>query len=1048
MQLYKGCRTGKIRYKLIDFKIMKKRKDQNNGLIARLLLCSKITLLFTLMISGNNTFAQDLTVSGSITNQDGSSMIGVNIMVKGTTHGTVTDIDGQYSIMANKYDTLLISYIGFLNQEIPINGRRTINIELVPDLKNLDEVVVVGYGVQKKSDVTGSVASIDSEDLERMKAATIDQAMQGQAAGVRITSNSGTPGAAMSIRVRGTGTINDSEPLYVVDGMPVDNISFLSPSNIASMEILKDAASCAIYGARGANGVVIITTKKGKEGTAKVQFSANYSLSELYNKIDLASGAEFAMLRAEALRNGEKNVPDELKNFNSFGEGTDWQEEITRKALTHNHALSFSGGTDKLSYYLSLNNINQQGIVKKTDFNRTSLRINTSLKANKWLTIGENITIENRKQRTISEGNDWDAVFIRAINFEPTTAPFNDDGSYAGSKYTSTIANPIAQIENTHNKDNSFHVLGNIYTEIKLFKGFVFKSDYGINHGYSRYWNFNPIYFVKVGDENAVNSMSESYSVGGQQNWTNYFTYNNTINGHDITLMAGNEIFQENYTYSTVSGVDLVSNNPDLATLDNLRTAEAIPSGSYYQSRRLSYMGRLNYAFKNKYLAQINYRIDGSSNFAEKNRYGKFPSFSVGWKISEEPFMESIYFMNRLKLRAGWGKIGNDRITPFAFYSVSQGGRDYVINNENVGGTSFPRLVNHDIRWESTVTTNVAIDASFLDNQITLTADYYHKKTTDMLIQAILPGHVGTEQFPWANQGSMLNKGFEVELGYKNSINEINFNISGNLAYNNNEVIDLGLAEYIESATFQGLGLISRTEVGMPVASFYGYIAEGLFQNQAEIEAHSDASGNLLQPKAQPGDIKYADADGDGVLDKKFIGNPLPDFTYGLNIQADYRNFDFTLFLQGTYGNEVFNTTRFYTNNPSARYNLSSEMVDRWMVEGSTNNPNTPRMDVNDQQNAQISDRFIEDGSYLRIKNLQLGYTLPESVSKAIKIQSLRVYVGVNNLFTFTKYTGLDPEVGIGIDDNTGERNPLDIGIDRIKYPQPRTYLMGFSVNF
>ncbi len=941
-----------------------------------------------------------------------------------------------------------MSYIGFFNEEIPVNGRTEINVTLTYDLTSLDEVIVVGYGIQKKSDVTGSVASIKAEDLEKMKAPTIEQAMQGRAAGVSVTTNSGTPGADMTIRVRGTGTINDSDPLYVIDGMPIDNMNFINPSDIASMEILKDAASCAIYGARGANGVIIITTKKGKEGKGQVSFDANFSLSQLYNKIDLATGSQYAMLRAEALSNGGNSVPPELEDYMSFGKGTDWQDEITRNAFTKNYNVSFRGGSDKLSYFLSANNINQEGIVLKTNYKRTSLRLNTSYKAKKWLTVGENITIKSSKTHEISEGNDWDAVFIRAVNFEPTTPPKNAQGDYNGSKYTSTINNPIAQIDNTNNETTNFNVIGNVFAEFNIFKDLKFKSNYGITHGYDRYWDFAPTYFVKVGDGNAVNSLYESYSIGGTQNWTNYFTYNNTFAyDHSLSLMAGSEIYKEDYKFMGATGTDLVSNNPDLATFDNLRNSQAIPEGSYYQSRRLSYMARVSYSFRNKYLAQINYRVDGSSNFAKAHRYGHFPSFSLGWKMSEEPFMQNLTFISKLKLRAGWGKIGNDRINSFAFYSVSQGGRDYVINNVNVGGTSFPLLVNEDIRWESTVTTNIAIDASFLNDKLSFVLDLYNKKTSDMLIQSDLPGAVGAEEYPWTNQGNMNNKGFEIELGYKEYFGNWKFSVSGNFAYNKNEVTDLGMADYIASAPFQGLGLISRTEVGRPVASFYGYHAIGLFQNQAEVDAYVKPDGQPIQRGAKPGDIKYL-ADDDGNLVMDFIGSPLPDFTYGLNFNVEYKGFDFTMFLQGVYGNEVFNTTKFYTNNPSTRYNVSSDMIDRWMVEGSTNDPNLPRLDVNDKQNAKISDRFVEDGSYLRIKNIQLGYTLPENILSTLKIQNLRVFIGVSNLFTFTKYTGLDPEVGVGMSDDTGERNPLDLGIDRVKYPQPRTYMAGISLTF
>ncbi len=1024
---------------------MKTYNKHSKSKITQVLLLKKLSVLILFILMSTTIFAQKLTITGQIIDPSGETMIGVNIIIKGTTIGTVTDFEGNFSLTADSKDTLYVSYIGYFNEEIPVNGRAKIDITLTQDLTSLDEVIVVGYGVQKKSDITGSVASIDVEDLEKMKAPTIDQAIQGRAAGVVVTASSGSPGSSMNIRIRGTGTINNSDPLYVIDGMPIDNMDFINPSDIASMEILKDASSCAIYGARGANGVILITTKSGTEGKGKIVFDANYSFSQLYNKIDLANGSEYAMLRAEALRNAGTQVPPELNNPAQFGEGTDWQNEITRLAFSHNHNISFSNGTDKLTYFLSVNNTNQEGIVHKTSFKRTSLRLNTSYKAKKWLKIGENITIENRLRHEIDEGNDWASVLIQAINYEPTTPSKQPDGSWSGSVYTTEIANPAAQIDRTNNEDKNFNVIGNAFAEFSFLNNFKFRSDFGLTHGYNRYWNFNPIYRIKVGEEESVNSVYESYSIGGSKNWTNYFTYNNTFGTHDISVMAGNEIYEEHYTWMGATGTDLISNNPYLATMDNLRNQQATPDGSNDTKRNFSYLGRINYSFKNKYLATINYRMDGSTNFGPGKRYGQFPSFSLGWKISEEPFFSSVIFMNRLKLRAGWGKIGNDKIETFGYMSLSQAGRGYVVNGKNVGGTSFPQLPNPNIRWESSITTNIAIDAAFFENQLTLVVDLYNKETSDMLILTEVPGHVGTEENPWSNRGEMSNKGIEVELGYKKIFGGFKLDIIGNASYNSNEILDLGLTEYIDAADFQNLGYVTRTQVGHPVASFYGYRVDGLFQNQAEIDAHVDGEGNLLQRDAKPGDIKYADADGDGVLDREFLGSPIPDFTYGLNIRGEYKGFDLTLFLQGVSGNEIFNTTLFYTNNPTTTYNLSKSMIDRWMAEGTTNDPMTPRMDITSGEHKKISDRYIEDGSYLRIKVLQLGYTLPSSITSNLNIEKLRIYAGVNNLFTFTKYTGLDPEVGIGVNDPS---DPLDIGIDRVKYPQPRVFMAGLSLTF
>lgn len=1019
---------------------MKNCYEHGVNVCTRIDLLKKLGSLLLITIISTTIYAQKLILKGTVTDQSGVPMIGVNLVVKGTTNGTVTNFEGQYTLTTNAKDTLLISYIGYKNQIIPINKRTTIDITLEADLQNIDEIVVVGYGVQKKSDVTGSVASIKAEDLEKTKANTIAQAMQGRAAGVQVTSNSGSPGSEMTIRVRGTTSINGSNPLYVVDGMPLDDINHLNPSDIESMEILKDASACAIYGARGANGVILITTKKGKNGEGVVSFEANYSINQLAKKIDLVTADEFVMLQKEAYTNAQQAFPSTLQNY-AGGPGTDWQDAVSQQAFSHNHNVSFIGGNDKMNYFLSLNNTTDQGIIKKSNYQRSSLRLNTSFNAKKWLRVGQNISVSNSKYKNIEEGDDWTGILVKAINIDPTAPVKLDNGKWGPAYLTSDINNPLAQLENTYHTSDNLNIVGNVFAEFTLFQDFVFKTDFGINQSYGKYNSYLAKYFVKTGDENAESKVYEGYFSGGAYNWTNYATYTKKFDLHNFTAMFGNEIYSTSYYGLNASGKNMVSTLPDLANLNNATETLGNPdNGDLYQARNFSYLARLNYAYNNKYLATINYRIDGSSKFAPENRYGQFKSFSLGWKISDESFMDNITLINNLKLRAGYGEIGNDQIGTFGYLSVSSPGRYYVINNENVDGTSFPRLPNTQIQWETVKTTNLGIDLALYEDQITMALDLYNKQTSDMLIETPVPAHVGTEENPWTNFGSMSNKGLELELSYKHNFGDFNLDVIGNFDLNRNELTNLGESEYISAGNFQSLGYVTRTQVGHPVGAFYGYITDGLFQTQEEIDQFVNADGERLQPDAKPGDIKYADSNNDGVLDQNFLGSPHPDYTFGLTVNCEYRGFDFSMFVQGVQGNEVFNGTKYYTHNPNVRYNLAPGMVDRWMAPGTQTSADYPRLDIGSIEHKRISDRYIEDGSFIRIKNIQIGYNLPEKWLNTAKISSARVYVGATNLYTFTNYTGFDPEVGY--------TETLVFGLDRINYPQPRVIMTGISLKF
>lgn len=1015
---------------------MKNYSEHNHRVRVQKLLC-----LILLMALPAGTFAQVNTITGTITDENNVAMIGVNVTLKGTSRGTVTNIDGKYTIEASSSDVLVFSFIGYLPEEVLVGQNTKFDIKLTPDLKNLEEVIVVGYGTQRKSDITGSVASIKSEDLENMKANNITEAMQGRAAGVSVTTNSGAPGSDMMVTVRGIGTINNSGPLWVIDGVPSGG-GYVSPSDIESMEILKDASASAIYGARGANGVVIITTKKGERGKGLVTYDGNVRLNSLPKKLTLTNARDWGMLRNEAYNNAGQVAPGEIANWPVLGEGTDWQKEISRQALTHENNISFSGGTDKLTYFLSLNHLDQEGIVQKSNYKRTTLRLNTSYKLKDWLTIGQNLAIANEITNTVNEDDEWNAVLIQAISIDPITKVREDDGSWGGSKYN-TMNNPVAHLDRTHNEEEDFNVGGNVYLDLKILEGLTFRTDLGIDKYNVSGWVFEPTFFVKTGEENSQSALSRDYYKYNSATWSNYATYLKELNAHSFSVMAGTEYIIRHSEYFGTRAIDLISEDMRLVTIDNAAGNIAANSyGSYTDSRIFSLFGRVNYAYNNKYLVTLNGRRDGSSMFGPDSRYAPFWAFSLGWKISDEAFMQGVEFLNDLKLRAGYGSIGNDNVVEYEFVSSATSGKRYVFGNTITDGTSFMKLANPELAWEETKTTNIGVDAAFFSNQFTTAIDFYSKNTDGMLVAPPVQAHVGAESNTYQNVGKMNNKGIEIELSYKKVIRDFKLNITGSFAYNKNEVVSLGNADYILSAEFMGLGQISRTEVGQPVASFYGVLSDGLFQNQAEIDAHTAPDGSLLQPNVAPGDIRYKDSDKDGVLDQDFIGSPIPDITYGLSAHFEYKGFDFTLFLQGVYGNELFNATRFYTQNPSIRYNVDESMLDRWMFEGSTNDPNTPRLNLADANNSKRSDRFVEDGSYLRVKTLQLGYTFPTKLFGE-NINKIRLYAGANNLYTLTKYTGFDPEVGRGYDNN-----PLDLGIDRAKYPSPRTYLVGLNAVF
>jgi TonB-linked SusC/RagA family outer membrane protein len=1002
----------------------------------------KIYLFFVLFLSGVSLMAQ-ITVQGTVTSKDTKETLpGVTVLVKGSDKGTVTDLDGKYSIGVSPDAVLKFSYVGYKPVEVPVNNRTKIDVELMTDTEQLDEIVVVGYGVQKKSDVTGALVSISGDEMQETHQQNIESILQGRAAGVTVTANSGAPGKEQEINIRGISSINGSPPLWVVDGVPTT--AGVNPQDIESMEILKDASATAIYGTKGANGVILITTKKGKKGKMHINYENRFSWGELYKELDLTTAKQWAKLRSEAYSNAGLPVPPSLDDPSQYGVGTNWQKEVTRTAASMNHYLSFSGGSEKTSWFMSANYNDQQGIIKKSDFSSLDLRLNSSAKLFKWITVGENISFAGNTTHPINEDDEWNAIMVEAISIDPITKVRKADGSWDGSKYN-TVNNPVAHLDRTKDKLKDYSIGGDVFADINFLKDFVFTTRLGYYQTFSNNYDWMPTFFVKTGEENSQTSVSRDYYEGQDWVFTNFLTWAHDFGKHDLKVMAGMESERNYAEWFGVSAADLISEQEHLIYIDNATgNQDASAYGLASDVRYVSYFGRVNYNFAQKYFLTVNFRRQGSSMFGPDNRWGNFPSASAGWRIDREKFMSNVELVTNLKLRVGYGMSGNDlALQPYSYYATSATGQRYVFGNKIVDGVAFPRIPNSELHWEQKSSLDIGVDLSMWDDRFTFTGDFFINKTSQMLYDPDLPGHVGTQEMPFTNVASMKNTGIEFVIGYRNTTKKkFKYDFKLNMSHIKNEVTSLGSATYIPAVPFMQMGYISRTEVGHPMASFYGYVTDGLFQTQQEVDAYVKPDGTPIQPNAAPGDIRYkADAEGNLITD--FIGSPFPDFTAGLNMKFDYKGFSLIMFFYGVYGNEIFNATRFFNLNSSVRYNADASLMNRWLLPGDTDDPNMARLNINDANNSLRSDRFVEDGSYLRLKNLQLEYTIPAKIFEKIDISSLRVFVGVDNAFTLTGYSGFDPEIGIGYGNN-----PLDRGIDRARYPSPRTYYVGLNLLF
>jgi TonB-linked SusC/RagA family outer membrane protein len=1018
------------------------------------------------------------TITGTILDAEtGDGLPGVTVLEKGTSNGTITDLDGNFTLNVAENATVVVSYVGYVTEEISVAGMNEVNVNLVPDIINLDDVVVIGYGTVKKSDLTGAVASVSAEELNQTAVSGLDQALQGRTAGVTVTTSSGTPGAAPMVMIRGMGTITNPNPLFIVDGLPVsaDEVGALNPGDIESTEILKDASAAAIYGSRAGNGVVMITTKKGKTGKTSVNYDAYEGIQMVAKKIDLTNAEEFVTLRNAAGNDWEDS---------STVETTDWQDEIFRQAAIRNHQLSFLGGTEKINYALLGSYYKQEGIIKGSDYERYTIRANTSAKIKPWITVGENASYSISTQNTIPEQDEWTSVVITALNMDPATPVYISDSARANepNEYNhyaaaerNNIFNPVGTIARNHNVTKTHKLLGNIFLDLEPIKGLKLRTSYGAEITNWENEQFFPEYFESVAHVQDVNALFRGKFNNRHLVWENTATYNRTFaEKHDLTVMGGYTRELTTYRYFAFNVSD-VPTDPDLwfavnsATdvgdnyyqdiTDNAVGNVSINEPRPYDAALISYLGRFIYSYDRLFDLTGSIRRDGSSRFTGDDKWALFPSFAAGLKISELPFFQNVGVINFLKLRVGWGRLGNQEIGDYAAYTSVDGNLNYTFgvfpDQATYPGGAPRRIGNTNLFWEETDMTNIGLDVNLLENRLALNIDAYKRRTVDMLAAIPLPMIVGVQEAPWANSGEVVNTGLEINAIYKNKIGDFSYNISGNIGFMKNEVVDI--PQSIPGGPYRDAGYVNLTEEGHPIASFYGYVTDGYWQSEEEIEAANELAREATgddeayydQEFTSPGDIKFVDVDGDDQItenDRDFIGSPHPDFTYGLSIDLKYKIFDMKIFGQGVYGNQIFFGPIYYIEAPSGYWNMSTSMLNHWEEPGDS--PETPRLDFdNSNNNLRFSDRYIEEGSFFRLKNVQLGVTLPSNLSESLKVERLRFYIAAQNLLTISKYPGFDPEIGRGID-REGSPGELDMGIDRGLYPVGRSFMMGVNLSF
>lgn len=1017
--------------------------------------CQHHKFLLALIFFGGilSGYAQDMTVSGVVTDESGQPLTGANIIVKGTSTGAQTDFDGNFTLTADSNATLVVSYLGFVTKEVAVNGKTSLNIQLAEDASQLDEVVIVGYGTQKKSDLTGAVATVSSEEIEKYTYSNPAQALQGRMAGVSVQAQGGAPGAGQVISIRGFSSLSDAGPLFVIDGMLTNSMNSINPQDVATISILKDASASAIYGSRAANGVVIITTKQGKKGKISIDLDTNYGYQKVINTFNWANNVQYAQIVNEANDNdGIPRIPANDAQFN-INNGSNLYDESLRTSTIQNTNLRLTAGGEDSSFALSFSQLDDKGIVKYSDFKRHTVRANGNLKKGRFdLTAGIGLTrtVNNpnpyfNKERNLlptinlkDENGDWN---VNDAPVDPLTGNQIGLGQFYGQ---GTIFNELAMAALEDRTITRNTLLGNAAGSFEIIDGLSYKLNLGIEYYNQNNFTFRPTHpiFDATGGSgfaelNENNTTYNSYLVEHTLN------YKKLLGKHSIDLLGG---YTEQKTNARSLGVEarrFPSNDVRVASAAE-EFAEALSSDN--TSVIQSYFGRLNYTFDDRYLLTATLRRDGSSLFIKDLRWGTFPSLAIGWNLSNESFMENFDALTNIKFRASYGEIGSNNVGVYATDPSLNLNSQYPLgtgDQTRVAGYAITRGVNSNITWETTKTTNVGLEFNALSNKLNIAMDYFIKESEDVLVGLRLPLYTGFGNDIPFNTASVDNRGFEFVGTYRDNFGDLSFSASANFSILKNEVTSLGQATPIVQGSFTSNNINStRTDIGEPISSFYGFIVEGIYQTDAEAAAANDGLGN-----PQAGDLRFKDLDGDGDIDnddRTYIGNPTPNFEYGLNLNLEYKNFDLSLLFNGVAGNDILNGTK-YRGIFDFNGNYFAERLNSWSP--TNTNTNIPRNTRTDNGfNRRMSTFYLENGAYFRLRNAQIGYTLPGSLTEKVKLQKLRLYLSATNLFTITDYTGYYPEVGRN--GRGGSRNIFNSGVDEGAYPVPRTFQLGLQVSF
>ncbi|MBS7563200.1 SusC/RagA family TonB-linked outer membrane protein [Mucilaginibacter sp. Bleaf8] len=995
-------------------------------------------------------------VQGIVKDEKGQPVPGANIRISGTRSGVTSGADGRFTIRLPKANSILqVSYLGYVTQTVRPGSSKSITVTLAPSSRSLNEVVVTGYSAQQKKDLTGAVAQIRSSDIDNMPVGGVDQLLQGKAAGVSVTQATGAPGEGIAVRVRGVGTINNNNPLYVIDGVPTPSgINQIAPSDIESINILKDASSASIYGARASNGVVVVTTKKGRSGPARFSINQYTGVQTHGDLIKMANTQQYVTaFNTAAAADGREQIPASLA---STLPDVNWQKEVLKPAIINNTSLSVNGGSESSNYIVSANYFKQDGLIKNSAFDRLNLRTGVNSTLSKIFTVGTNINLSYSKTRQVGSsgdgfgaGNQGASVMRYALFRTPATPVFKSNGDYVdlpeNPAFFGDGLNPVGYADNFDRNYNAYGVIGNVYAEANILKGLKFRSTFGGNLVITDFKQFFKIW----GSDRAINSpgsLARSNANQFDYNWTNTLTYNFNINKDNVfTILAGSEAIKSRTNGLSASRSIFPNQDPNFQYLDN---GIGVQQNGENESRwaLFSLFGRVDYQYAEKYLASFTVRRDGSSRLAPNSRYGNFYAGSVGWRLDRENFLKDVKWLSLLKLRASIGQTGNQEISNYAYTTLNSFVGFYPFGGTPVIGNSLTARGNSNIKWETSTQTNFGLDASFLNNDLQFSADYFIRDNSDILFANPLPPSAGGGASPYINAGKVRNKGLELQVSYRKALSQNwRFDVSGNLATLSNKVLSLA-GSPIVGGRIDNEYYATLTTVGRPIGAFYLLPMEGVFQNQLDIFTHAYQGEGI-----KPGDVKYTDSNGDGVInenDRVIAGSPIPKLTYGFTGNVAFKQFDLSLFFQGAKGNKIYNQIRTDNEGFYRAFNITERVATgSWNGDGSTNEfPRLTWESASSTNNRRPSTRFLEDGSYLRLKNVQLGYNFSSNLLSKLKMSSMRIYVSAQNLFTITKYTGLDPEIYTS--SNAQGDGVRAVGIDWGTYPSARIYTLGVNVNF